>query len=97
MRDHHVDLRSAGALICAAACWGVATVITKAVLSTIPPLTLLTIQLTVSTVLLWGLMLGIRSKLPQSKALLSVGLLGLLNPGISYTLSLLGLTKVSSV
>ncbi len=90
------DLRSAIALTGAAACWGIATVITKGLLASIPPFTLLTIQLTTSVLLLWILVYLTGIALPRRRDLLGVGLLGLLNPGISYTLSLLGLTTTTA-
>jgi drug/metabolite transporter (DMT)-like permease len=49
-------------------------------------------QLLVSVGLLWPLVLFKRRRLPPKEKWLSVGWLGLLNPGISYTLSLIGLT-----
>ena len=83
------------ALICASACWGGATVITKSMLTAIPPLTLLVIQLGVSVFLLW-LLVAVSSNFPTNRThLLQLGLLGWLNPGISYTLSLIGLTTTT--
>ena len=55
------------ALVLAAACWGAATVITKHVLTDIPPLTLLVLQLTVSVVFLWAIVLVQRLHLPQGR------------------------------
>lgn len=80
----------------AAACWGIATVLSKALLSSVPPLSLLTIQLTASTLLLWLLVVGMGQPLPAYSALLRTGLLGLLNPGISYALSLWGLSMTTA-
>lgn len=96
MNHQIADARSAFALIAAAACWGIATVITKNVLTSIPPLTLLTLQLTVSVSLLWTVVYFKNKGLPGTSESLSVGLIGLLNPGISYTLSLLGLTTTTA-
>jgi probable blue pigment (indigoidine) exporter len=82
-------------LILAAMCWGLGTVISKAALADWPPVTLLAIQLGVSVVLLVGLMRW--SGIPlrgDGPALL--GRLGLLNPGIAYALSLLGLTTITA-
>jgi drug/metabolite transporter (DMT)-like permease len=78
-------------LVAAAACWGFATVMTKAALGDVPPLTLLVIQLAVSLAFLWIVVLAQRARIPSGRSLLALGLLGLLNPGISYTLSLVGL------
>jgi len=88
----HIPFPGAAALTGAAACWGIATVMTKALLTSFPPLTLLTIQLTANTLLLWLLVIGTGQALPRYRDVLHVGWLGLLNPGISYTLSLLGLS-----
>ena len=90
------DLRSTIALTGAAACWGIATVITKGLLASIPPFTLLTIQLITSVLLLWILVFFTGTALPKRRDILGVGLLGVLNPGISYTLSLLGLTMTTA-
>jgi len=82
-------------LILAATCWGLGTVISKRALEEIPPLTLLPIQLTVSLGVLLVLMrrrgLSLRSDGP---ALL--GRLGILNPGLAYALSLIGLVTISA-
>lgn len=59
------------ALICASACWGGATVITKSMLTAIPPLTLLVIQLGVSVFLLW-LLVAVSSNFPTSCAAPSI-------------------------
>lgn len=84
-----------GALILAAVCWGLGTVISKNALEEIPPLTLLPIQLTVSLVVLLVLMrrqgVSLRGDGP---ALL--GRLGILNPGMAYALTLLGLVTISA-
>ncbi|MFN8442809.1 MAG: DMT family transporter [Caldilineaceae bacterium] len=84
------------ALIAAAACWGVATVITKSILTSIPPITLLVMQLFVSVLLLW-LLVYLSNHVPEKHShLLPLGLLGWLNPGISYTLSLIGMTTTTA-
>jgi drug/metabolite transporter (DMT)-like permease len=45
MRNDRLNSAPIIALVLAAACWGAATVITKHVLTDIPPLTLLVLQL----------------------------------------------------
>jgi drug/metabolite transporter (DMT)-like permease len=87
--------RDRAALILAAACWGGGTVISKAALAEMPPLTLLPIQLAASLVVLALLMRrqGISFRTEGSPLL---GRLGLLNPGIAYALSLLGLTTITA-
>jgi drug/metabolite transporter (DMT)-like permease len=83
-------------LVLAAACWGLGTVLSKGALAFIPPLTLLVTQFIASLLVLW-LILGLqRVKVPWSRQLLPIGLLGLLNPGISYTLSLIGLSLTTA-
>jgi drug/metabolite transporter (DMT)-like permease len=95
--------RAALALILAAACWGVGTVISKRAVAEIQPLSLLAIQLSVS-VLALGLVVGVgmvlrrgpRAPSGAGPGLGRLGLLGLLNPGAAYALSLIGLTQVSA-
>lgn len=82
-------------LVMAAACWGVATVISKSVLSQVPPLTLLVAQLAVSAAFLWSLLLR-RVPLSWGRPLLMLSLLGWLNPGLAYTFGLLGLTLTTA-
>ncbi len=84
------------ALILAAACWGVGTVISKRAIAEIPPLTLLPIQLGASLVLLAILMRarGLAFRDPGASPILSR--LGILNPGLAYALSLLGLVTITA-
>ncbi len=96
MRSQPLDLRSAFALTAAAACWGIATVITKSVLAAVQPITLLLIQLAFSNLLLWALVVFSHQHQLPKRNLLRVGLLGLLNPGLAYTLSLLGLASTTA-
>ena len=84
------------ALIGAAAAWGIATVIAKRALSEIPPLTLLPIQLAVSVALLSIVLVVDRNRLTWPAGLRRLGLLGILNPGISYALGLVGLTLITA-
>jgi probable blue pigment (indigoidine) exporter len=83
------------ALILAATCWGVGTVISKAALAEISPFTLLPIQLAASLAVLAVLMRrqGISFRTEGSPLL---GRLGLLNPGLAYALGLVGLTMISA-
>lgn len=85
-----------GLVILAAACWGLGTVITKAVLSHMPPLTLLVIQLTVSVTFLWALVLALRVPLKFQRELVRLGVAGWLNPGLAYTFGLIGLTMTTA-
>lgn len=76
--------------------WAVATVISKALLASIPPITFLVIQLAPSAVVLWVLVLARGSCQTCWHGFVPVALLGLLNPGLSYTLSMLGLTRTNA-
>ncbi|RIK41021.1 MAG: hypothetical protein DCC55_13250 [Chloroflexi bacterium] len=96
MNHQTFDVRTILGLTAAAACWGTATVITKSVLTSIPPITLLVIQLAFSLSLLWMLVYLQGKPLLGKSELLKVGLIGLLNPGISYTLSLVGLATTTA-
>lgn len=83
------------ALTLAAAAWGFGTVISKRAVEEIPPLTLLPIQLAASLATLAVLMRrrGINLRASQPPIL---GRLGILNPGLAYALSLLGLAYISA-
>jgi probable blue pigment (indigoidine) exporter len=83
-------------LILAAACWGFGTVISKRAVAEIPPLTLLTIQLGASLVLLAVLMRVRGLPFRDRTASPVLGRLGVLNPGVAYALSLLGLVTITA-
>ena len=84
------------ALVLAAACWGFGALMSKYALERIPPLTLLMVQLFVSVGLLWlaVLMQGVRVRLNRDA--LRLGLIGILNPGLAYMFSLIGLTRTTA-
>lgn len=82
-------------LALAAACWGLGTVISKAALTELPPLTLLAIQLAASLALLVVVM-RIRGIPLRGDDPALLGRLGILNPGIAYGLSLLGLVTITA-
>ena len=90
-----IDRRDLAALVGAAICWGLGTVVSKAALAEIAPVTLLAIQLASSLGVLTLLMrwrgIPLRGDGP---ALL--GRLGLLNPGAAYALGLLGLVSITA-
>jgi drug/metabolite transporter (DMT)-like permease len=96
MERHLVDSRSAASLILASACWGVATVICKSLLSSVSPVTLLVIQLVPSVVLLGSLIGLTRVCVPPWRELVPLSVLGILNPGTSYTLGLIGLRRTTA-
>lgn len=83
-------------LAAAAASWGVATVISKRAVAEIPPLTLLPVQLTVSVGVLAGLVRMQGLRVSWSPELRRLGLMGILNPGVSYALGLLGLAHITA-
>ena len=82
-------------LTLAAACWGIGTAFSKQALAEIPPLTVLLLQLAVSLVFLTivrRLERDDRGLVPGSPRLAR---LGVLNPGLAYGLSLVGLTTIT--
>lgn len=83
-------------LTLAAACWGIGTVISKRAVAEIPPLSLLLIQLAVSLVVLASLMRWRGLAFRDRSASPVLGRLGVLNPGLAYALSLLGLVHITA-
>jgi drug/metabolite transporter (DMT)-like permease len=83
-------------LVLAAAAWGTATAISKRAIAEIPPLTLLAIQLAASVVFLGLLMRWRRVPFRDPTASPILGRLGVLNPGLAYSLSLIGLVYISA-
>ncbi|HEY8871172.1 MAG TPA: DMT family transporter [Candidatus Limnocylindrales bacterium] len=88
--------RDLGALILAAASWGLGTVMSKRALEEIPSLTLLPIQLAASLMVLLALMRFRGIALRGGDAPPLLGRLGILNPGLAYALGLLGLVSISA-
>jgi probable blue pigment (indigoidine) exporter len=86
--------RHALELILAAACWGVGTAVSKRAVTEFPPQTLLAIQLALSVAFL-GLV-AVRQPAGARWAPGRLGRLGLLNPGLAYALSLIGLTQITA-
>jgi drug/metabolite transporter (DMT)-like permease len=91
-----ISRRNVLSLTLAAACWGIGTVVSKRATDEIPPLTLLPIQLMASLVALLLLMRWRTLPVPDRPAPPILGRLGLLNPGLAYALSLLGLVSISA-
>lgn len=83
-----------GFLLSASVLWGVSTVLSKSSLSTIAPVPLLFIQLLASCTLLLPLCLLLRRRPIFNGRLLRASLLGILNPGISYTFSMMALERI---
>ena len=88
--------RYALALTGAAASWGLATVIAKSALEEIPPFALLPAQLFASALLVTPFLLARHRQEPRTKNLGRLTALGVLNPGISYALGLIGLTYITA-
>jgi drug/metabolite transporter (DMT)-like permease len=96
MRNYQLRSAPITALVLAAACWGGATVVTKHVLTDIPALTLLVLQLTVSIVFLWAIVVVQRLRMPGRSDIVRLGGIGILNPGLAYTFGLLGLSQTTA-
>ena len=54
------------------------------------------LQLTVSVVFLWAIVLVQRLRLPQRRDIVRLGGIGILNPGLAYTFGLLGLSRTTA-
>lgn len=91
-----VSRRVALSLILAAASWGIGTAISKRAVIEFPPLTLLPIQLAVSLMTLVLLMRWRGERFSAESVPPGLGRLGLLNPGLAYSLSLLGLVQITA-
>lgn len=84
------------ALTLAAACWGLGTVVSKRAVDEIEPLALLPIQLAASLVALVVLMRWRGLPILDRSASPVLGRLGVLNPGLAYAFSLLGLVHITA-
>lgn len=89
-------LSSRSAIVAACLCWALGTILSKTLLSSFPPITILVFQLAPSVVALWLAVAFRRPELPPLRLVTSIGLLGLLNPGWAYTLSMFGLAEISA-
>jgi drug/metabolite transporter (DMT)-like permease len=94
--SRRLALRASLALTASAACWGLATVATKGLLEQVPPITLFAGQLLASVTFLWAAVLvtGARPRLDRSTVW--VGLSGLFEPGLAYTVGVLGLSLTTA-
>ena len=84
------------ALVAAAACWGLGTVVSKQVVDDVAPLTLLPIQLAASSVLLLVVTAVRREPIALTPPVRKLAVLGVLNPGAAYALGLVGLTTITA-
>jgi drug/metabolite transporter (DMT)-like permease len=89
-----IGRRDVGALTLAAAAWGIGTVVSKRAVEEFPPTSVLSLQLSASLVALLLFARLTHTSLRGSPALLAR--LGLLNPGLAYALSLIGLATISA-
>jgi drug/metabolite transporter (DMT)-like permease len=96
MARHSVGLSPTVSLICASALWAIATVISKHLLTSVPPITLLVFQLAPTVVLLWPLAILKRGHRPGWRSLVPIALVGFLNPGFANTLSMFGLSRTTA-
>ncbi|EWY37846.1 hypothetical protein N825_15710 [Skermanella stibiiresistens SB22] len=80
----------------AAACWGSATVMSKGALDALPPITLLVIQLLTSCAFLWLVTLVRGLSIPPVQVALKFGPTGLLEPGLAYSIGLIGMSMTSA-
>lgn len=85
-----------GAAVAAAACWGTATVMTKGSLESVPPFTLVAIQLTSSVVFLWLVIFWQGLRIPLRWQTLKPALSGLSEPGLAATFGTLGLAMTTA-
>jgi probable blue pigment (indigoidine) exporter len=83
-------------LIGAAAAWGFASAISKRAVEEIPPLTLFPIQLGVSLLALGTIVILGRTRPERPGGIRTLAWLGVLNPGVAYSLGLVGLTQITA-
>lgn len=88
--------RPVAALVAAASCWGLGTVVSKQVVDDVEPLTLLPVQLAASCTLLFVVTRARRERLTWTPPMRRLTALGVLNPGIAYALGLIGLTRITA-
>ena len=86
----------AGAAVLSAACFGLGTVMSEAVLARVQPLTLLPLQLVASVAFLLAVVLWRGVRLPRRRKDLKPALAGLLEPGLAYTAGVVGLALTTA-
>ena len=82
----------------AALCWGSATVMSKGALASFPPVFLLVVQLLASVVSIWIFILVRHAPIPRPALgdIVKFASLGLLEPGLAYLLTLIGLADTQA-
>ena len=88
--------RNVALLVVAAASWGLGTVVSKQAVTEMPALTVLLIQLAASVAVMAAVVRARGERLPRTREATLLGRLGLLNPGLSYALSLVGLVGITA-
>ena len=88
--------RSSLFLIGAAAAWGLASAVSKRAVEEIPPLTLFPIQLGGSLAVLGAIVTIGRTRPDWPGGVRALAWLGVLNPGVAYSLGLVGLTQITA-
>lgn len=91
---HRALQMGALAMVASAACWGFGTVLSKATLESIPPVSLLVVQLLASSATLW--VITFLRGIPFTRRDLKHGRTGLLEPGLAYLAGLIGLQLTSA-
>jgi len=76
-------------------CWGAGTVMSKATLNDLPPITLVVVQLAASCAVLWAVVFMRGTPALTWKQIRS-GWAGILEPGLSYLLGIVGLSLTSA-
>jgi drug/metabolite transporter (DMT)-like permease len=85
-----------GLVVVAAAIYALTTAITKKTLVYIPPMTLLTVQTIASATFFWSIVIWQKLPIRWNASLLKIASAGLLEPGLSYVLGILGLSLTSA-
>lgn len=93
---HNVSYSRVPLLVAATACWGTGTVVTKQVLDSVEPPTLLPLQLAASCLFLLAAVRISSTRVIWSPQMTRLTLLGILNPGAAYALGLLGLASITA-
>lgn len=96
MAHPSAGLKPSSVLFVACFLWGAATVLNKQLLGPISPIALLVVQLLPGVALFVLLTLVSGRSFPKGRNFAFAAFLGLLNPGISYSLSMLGLERISA-
>lgn len=87
--------RATVAMVGASFCWANGSVMTASLVSGVAPITLLFIQLLGSNIFLWSLLLYQRVAIPRSRQMALVGSMGIIEPGLTYLCSIVGLQRLS--